>query len=263
MSIVQTIDGEYGRTRGDRDRVGSPVRRCRTLAIRQPTTTNHAVHDATGILSLAHRARSNTEQVDALLKMLEPPLLAFVGRRITNAVRAHEDTRSIVHDALVRIASRLKKCRATSDRQFMAWALAITRNVLADYWRSERLTFDSTDLEETINCAGAFTQWAAELEDSATLDDHTAYAELRAIVCSVYDTLPSDMTQLCWEHIVYGATWSESGKTLGITADAAKHRYMRAIKAIRQETFSRIRTMPEPGRARIVERLADCGWNME
>lgn len=222
-----------------------------------------AIHDADGILALSRQSLADTRCRDRLLAWLEQPLIGFVRRRITNAVRAEEDTRTIVHDALMRITSRLARCRAATDRQFMAWALAITRNVLADYWRSERLSFSSDELQVTINCAEAFSQWAAEVDGDAGDGERGTYAELRSIVCAVYDTLPPDMAQLCWEHIIYGATWAESGRALGVSPDAAKHRYMRAVKTVRTEVFKRVRQLPDRRKADVVARLAECGWAMD
>lgn len=263
MPLMPSIDVAYGLSKARKCRAPIASGRRHRTPVAAQVVSNNPVGDAAGILSLVHHAQVNALEMDALLVKLEEPLVAFVRRRITNTVRALEDTPSIAHDALIRIASRIKKCRATSDRQFMAWALAITRNVIADYWRSERLKFETLDMQVMVSCAEAFTQWATDIDSPALPEEQSAHAELQAIVCKVYDTLPADMAQLCWEHIVYGATWAESGSTLGVSADAAKHRYLRAIKAIRGATLRRIRALSEPMRSRVVERLAECGWAVD
>ena len=159
----------------------------------------------------ARTAHRSTAEFDTAVAPLMQPLLGYFTRRVT----PQEDAADCLAETLV-VLWRRRKDRPTDPDQLRAWSYGIAKGVLANHQRSQlrhvRLSFR---LREHLRTATP----PAGLDDnlSAALQELTA--ENRELVLLV-----------AWD----GFGVAEAGHLLGLTPDAARARYSRARRTLRE-----------------------------
>ena len=157
---------------------------------------------------------------------LRARLGAFVGRRVGNP----EDAEDVVQDVLVRMQQNIDAL-SSADR-LDAWAFRITRNTIADHYRSPKRREVSGEA-------------AAEVMDELAADrlggepSNDARAEIARCVAPMVRGLPDDYRRAIELTELQGLTQATAAERLGLSVPGAKSRVQR-------------------GRARLKEMLLRC-----
>lgn len=202
---------------------------------------------------MAEQASDDDEVLERLLAHLHPRVVHFLARRFEFDREAEELIQDLAQETLVRIALSIGECRAISDRQLVAWAFTIARNVSFDHLRRLRHEVAAlrfvTDLERI---AGRVSSSAWDLGGSpGNPADRLLYETLGA-AC---DVLEASTIELLWARLTDGLAWDEVAERFGTSPQAAKRRYQRAQRRLRSEVSRRLRSLPEPERADLERRL--------
>ncbi len=145
-----------------------------------------------------------------LLKLLSERLRAYFARRLSTGSADVED---LVQATLLAVHLR----RATYDRAqpFMAWAYAIARYKLIDYWRRNKIRA-TAPLDDVADFLAA-----PPVDADAGLDLTRALA-----------TLPARQRSLVEDVKVQGLSLAEAGRRSGWSEGAAKVALHRALKVL-------------------------------
>ena len=145
-----------------------------------------------------------------LLSLLSERLRAYFSQRMSSA---QDDVEDLVQEALLAVHLR----RASYDRAqpFTAWAYAIARYKLIDYWRRRkiRVTTPLEDVDDFLSAAPAQSDEGLDLT--------------RAL-----GTLPARQRSLIEDVKVRGLSLSEAGARAGVSEGAAKVALHRALRAL-------------------------------
>jgi RNA polymerase sigma-70 factor (ECF subfamily) len=154
----------------------------------------------------------------ALLIELQRRLSAYFARRLPRELATEVD--DLVQETLIAMHTR----RITYDpsQPFTAWAHAIARYKLIDFWRRRRLRAHAP-LDEAAE--GLWSDGAAGREGHAAAE---AAADLEKLLAGLTDR----QRALVREVKIRGLTLAEAGAQLGMTEGAAKVALHRAMKAL-------------------------------
>jgi DNA-directed RNA polymerase specialized sigma24 family protein len=241
------------------------------------------------LIALLRRAQlKDSLSLDALISALYPSVVRYVRSRIAGQWDPRTATADIAQETMLRVLTSLLSCRATSDREVMAWCFGITRHVLADVHRSPdgaraqrrsvslAVAGDALATTDHVVTGGFEHQRGpmhASLEQqSPVAGDHAAVrvSPVVRIVCGgtdysrnalplvadpllrlvlvAYEALPTDTAAIFWSHLIANETWEETGRPLGLTGGAAKRRYQRAQDALRRQVLASVCTLSEVDR---------------
>jgi RNA polymerase sigma factor (sigma-70 family) len=162
----------------------------------------------------------------------------------------------VVQEVVGRVWKRLEKCRAATRAEFGAWVQAITGNVRADYFRREtlgrHLSLDSMTLADPVSDP------AAPSPDLEGLDDllSTAVAQRAA-------RLPATTQDVLWRRVVGGERWTEISMATGLSPAAARMRWERARRALREAAEDVVEQAREPARSQLRRRVERLGRRWE
>jgi RNA polymerase sigma-70 factor, ECF subfamily len=148
------------------------------------------------------------------------PLLERGTRRLADAGDAVDDLLQIV---ACRALSRLDGCRARSRREFRGWLQAIARRIVIDLFRSPDPIGGGVRLPPPRS-AHPGDPWAALGTGPAPTLDQLERA---------LERLHPRYREILWKRAVEGMTWRQLGQALGISADAARHRFQRGRAIVR------------------------------
>lgn len=209
------------------------------------------------IVLLTGAQASDERALEELLKYLHIVISRFLARRLTGVSGGEAFVEDVAIEALVRIANNINSCRATQERQLIAWALAIARNTSIDFLRTEtRHAAQVVAQEATVRRAGVRPR-ALEAEPSP------AEQALCDLVKEIHDSLPTDLQLLLWLRLVVGSKWAEVADELSITPAAAKRRYQRGQQRLRRELTKRIHHLTGRDCGLVLERLSSLGVSID
>jgi RNA polymerase sigma-70 factor (ECF subfamily) len=195
------------------------------------------------LLTALRRAQTgDPEAEEMLLATLHAPILNYVKgytRRMPDDGDVADD---VAQETLIRMATRLRSCRAESDDQVLGWALAIARTRLADYLRRippavERMTDD---------VAGP---------TYSPTDTSGAGTALRGLVRRVVRSLPRETRVLLELRVERGESWAEVAQALRTTAAGAKRRFQRAQARLQRELEGSADRLPVSQREEVHAQL--------
>ena len=122
----------------------------------------------------------------------------------------------VVDDVVQETALAAWQQAETRDRAGVrTWLNGILRHKVADFYRR-----DPGWLWEMVS--DEFPRQAVDVEDAHLL---------RMLLCRI----PRDYTHVLWLRFYAGLTLEEVGRAMGISTDAARGRYRRAVSALREE----------------------------
>jgi DNA-directed RNA polymerase specialized sigma24 family protein len=161
--------------------------------------------------------------LDGLARLLEASrkvLLATVGPRLRGGW-CEDWTEDVVQEALVDIVRAHGDCRASSEREVVAWVRSIGRRQVAELFVKEAgrrgSSLDAVGDVAAVEACAPSPRIARALES------------VRAVVC----TLGREHHRLLWSRVVASHTWQEVGEELGIPPTAAKRRWQRVLARLR------------------------------
>lgn len=212
-----------------------------------------AAGDGQSLIALARRARKPRRSADAeaalaaLVERLYPLCERFLARRLRSFRDGQDVAADAAQETMVRIVAALARCRATTDRELVAWVLVTARRALIDMYRSPSSGLaarslavelhDETDAAETL---------AEDAEGRAT-----SHGTLLTLALEAYDALTSETAELLWWKLVRGAEWSEVAEQLSTTPAGAKRRFQRAQIALRRSVVKMVAQLPARQRAPV------------
>ncbi len=175
-----------------------------------------AAEDASAIASaLAEISDGNTHAVTVIYERMGRQILSL-GRAVTGSQSSGED---VLQETVLKIIENIHTYR--KDGNAKAWVMAIARNTAIDMKnRSSRLGTDSdTD--------------RSELEDGREYDfSSTKQSEIMDVM-SALSRLDDTDREIVVMKAMSGLKHKDIAKLLGITVDASKKRYRRALEKLR------------------------------
>lgn len=197
----------------------------------------------TQLVALARKATSATEgadiALDALLVRLYHPLRSFVERRLSGMPDIDDLAHDAAQDALLSIARELPTCRATTDRQLLTWALTTTQRKAIDLLRSpDALAQRRRSAIDPAALPVHAPEPSAEGHDEEALD--RSELVLWELTRRLLGAVSPAARPVLWARGAEGATWTEVGEALGIPPTAAKRRFQRAQRHLRQLAAQRL-----------------------
>src|SRR5829696_2669872 len=150
---------------------------------------------------------------EQLWETFSAPLYQFIRNRVPDAHSAED----ILQDVFLKIHTRIDTLR-TPDR-LTSWIYQITRNAIADYYRSRRPTIE---LAETI-------------PETEKVTDDDVMRELSPCVAAMVATLPEAYGEALRLTEYQGLSQKALSEQLGISFSGAKSRVQRARAKIKQQ----------------------------
>lgn len=197
----------------------------------------------TQLVALARTVTSGADGADAalndLLVRLYHPLRSFVERRLAGMPDIDDLAHDAAQDALLSIARELPTCRATTDRQLLTWALTTVQRKAIDLLRSPDALAHSrrSQVDPAALPLPAPESWTDE-RDEASLDQSELI--LWELTQTLLGAASPAARPVLWARGAEGATWAEVGEALGIAPTAAKRRFQRAQRHLRQLITQRL-----------------------
>lgn len=194
------------------------------------------------LLGLLEEARRGEDDAHGeLIRTLRPLLVEGLERRLgdSSAARVIEDA---VQDACVKILRCLGSCRASSDAEFIRWAGSVAMRCALDQIRSDPLR-DAVPLSPAVTHPPGWD------------DPSGVNASLLRLLAEARESQSPAARRLLHARLVLGMTWREVGAALGTSASAAKRRYQRLLKPLRQDVQDRIAGLPDDEGHAIMARL--------
>jgi RNA polymerase sigma factor (sigma-70 family) len=184
----------------------------------------------------------------ALIERLYPMCERFLARRLRSFRDGPDAAADAAQETMVRIANGLDGCRATNDRELVAWMLVVARRTLIDLYRSPSSGLAarslSVELEDALDGD----------EDEADALEPTPRSTLLALAMQAYDALSAETAELLWWRLIKGAEWSEGGSEMATSPTAAKRRFQRAQGALQRAVSELVSSLPSTQRLNV-ERL--------
>lgn len=206
------------------------------------TLPDQSLSDA--LLDTLHRAQAgNPEARETLLATLHVAVRDYVAGHTHRMPDGADVADDVAQETLIRILTRLHTCRASSDRQVLAWALAVARTRLIDHVRRIRPRGERMDDLSDV---------PAPAKPDASKSDST---DLAGAVRKVVRGLPRETRTLLELRVEHGETWPAIAHALRTTAAGAKRRFQRAQERLRRELQDGVEGLPVRQREALRERL--------
>ena len=175
-----------------------------------------AAEDASAIASaLAEISDGNTHAVTAIYERMGRQILSL-GRAVTGSQSSGED---VLQETILKIIENIHTYRKGGNAK--AWIMAIARNAAIDMKsRSSRLGTDS-DIDRS------------ELEGSREYDFSSTQQSEIMDVMSALSRLDDTDREIVVMKAMSGLKHKDIAKLIGITVDASKKRYRRALEKLR------------------------------
>ncbi len=196
------------------------------------------------LLATLHRAQGGERHAqEKLLATLHIPIRNYVSGHTGHMPDGGDLADDVAQETLIRIATRLQSCRATTDPQVLAWALAIARTRLIDYLRRVEPGIERLEFE------------VAEPDGARGRAPEPDGAALGSILRKVVRSLPPETRALLELRVDHGESWSDIASVLRTTAAGAKRRFQRAQARLRRELDAQADRLPVRQREAVHERL--------
>jgi RNA polymerase sigma factor (sigma-70 family) len=198
----------------------------------------------TQLVALARKATSTTEgaeaALNALLVLLYHPLRSFVQHRLSGMPDIDDLAHDAAQDALLRITREIHTCRATTDRQLLAWALTTVQRTTIDLLRSSDALAQRrrSSIDPAALPAPAPEESSVEGPGEGVLDESEMV--LWELARSILGAVSPTARPVLWARGAEGATWAEVGEALSIPPTAAKRRFQRAQRHLRELAAQRL-----------------------
>lgn len=197
---------------------------------------------------------SADDAFEALLAALYAPVRSFLLRRLRSFPDAPDLAEDVTQEALLRIARGIAGCRATTDRQVMAWALTTAHHTLANTLRSRasapligRVGVSLSGLERTL---------MGEEGEAGETRLSRGGARLLDLLVHLLHALTDEQLLLVEMHVWERSPWEEIGARVGLSAGAAKMRCRRTLRRLGRSLERAARSLPDGERTVVGVELA-------
>ncbi|MDQ3555300.1 MAG: sigma-70 family RNA polymerase sigma factor [Gemmatimonadota bacterium] len=190
---------------------------------------------------LARARAGNAAALDDLLCRLHPALVRYARARLSAEPDADELAQDLAQDALIRVLQKVEQCHGQDDKQILAWALAIARNICLDHFRavrrrpsSVRLSWELGELLHPCSAADPRT------DGTGLPRPAPGRRLLRALLRDAVRSLSPTARRLLRLRIEQDETWGAVAEDLGLTQSAAKRRFQRLQVSLRKDVLRRV-----------------------
>lgn len=135
--------------------------------------------------------------------------------------RRKEVTEDVVAEVFLKALEHIKDYRH-KGAPFVVWLYRIARNLIID--KAKKTSSQEELSSKNVEVLPSGEDFSKAFEEK----------ELLARITSLIESLPDDQNEVVTLKFVSGLSFKEIGKIVGIGANAAKMRYYRAIKHIRE-----------------------------
>lgn len=171
---------------------------------------------------------------------VEPGIRAFVRQRATRIGRDGAFVDDVVQDTLVLVATRGQQCRATTDREAMAWMLSVAQTALADTLRRDGPRQESVDDPRfDADMTVSFDESIGRRPVASP-----GLEILLRVAVEVSGALSAADAKLLWMRLIAEEEWAAVGTALGISATAARRRFQRMQRAMRRRIRAALQSLP-------------------
>lgn len=175
---------------------------------------------------------------DAMCRLLEDlhiVIRRYLGRRWRGYTLVDTWADDICQDTLVRIWRGLPRCRARSDRELTAWAIAAAHSAVMEHCRSL--------LPLTAAVGGVPVDELPGTDDDPP--SAGAIGRLLELLEGAHAQLPPGQQEVIYARVQLSMPWSDAGASTGVTPEGAKRRYQRAKARLRASILRRLDEDPE------------------
>lgn len=178
--------------------------------------------------------------VPTVIRHVEPGIRAFVRRRATRIGRDDAFVDDVVQDTLALVATRGQQCRATTDREAMAWMLCVAQTALADTLRRDGPPQESVDdARFDVDMTVSFDESIGRRPVASP-----GLEILLRVAVEVSGELSAADATLLWMRLVAEEDWAAVGASLGISATAARRRFQRMQQGMRRRIRAALQSLP-------------------
>jgi RNA polymerase sigma-70 factor (subfamily 1) len=210
------------RKRSSRDREGSDPGRIRE---------NMAGID----MHLAAARKGDGKAREQLFEVCRQYLLMIANQELDEELRRKVGASDIVHDTLVTAQQGFRRFKGTCEAEMLQWVRQILVRKLANAWRYYGQTL-KRDIHREQSIADLGNSMGGALLDPTPTPESRAMAQERAgMVMEVMDRLPAHYQQLLRLRSFERRTFQEIGEQLGISSEAARKAWGRAVQRFRRE----------------------------
>jgi len=155
--------------------------------------------------------------VENIWEKFSMPLRGFIKRRVDN----DQDVEDILQNVFYKINNNLSSLNETD--KIHAWVYTITKNAIADFYRTQKYKSYTVELSDTII--------------SETQDEITANEEIAQCLKTMIQYLPEKYKQALILTEFHNLTQKELGERMGLSVSGAKSRVQRARGKLKEMLF--------------------------
>lgn len=174
-------------------------------------------------------ARGDAEAVEALIRLHEPNLLAFIRIRAPAAIRERESVRDLLQEILLGFIQGLEKVEYRSEAEFRAWLYTLAERRIHDRARHHARDKRNSRGALSLDDPGAMDQLLAQGYSTAFSPAHSLLRkeEIERLE-TAFEQLQAEEREVLSLAYFCGMNSTEIAGLLGIQPEAARKRKNRA-----------------------------------
>ena len=168
--------------------------------------------------------QGDASAIAAIVKRYHAYLIFIANEELGNSLAGRFAPSDAVQDTLIGLREKLTKFRGVSESELKAWLRSSLKNVIKNARRDQgRQKRDAKMIELFSGCA----------VDSDTPSKRLRTEEEYSAIAKVLDLMNDREREILRMRHESGLTFSEIGKAIGISSDAARMAWMRAVEKVR------------------------------
>ncbi len=186
--------------------------------------------------SLARSREGDRAALEGLFARWRPLLRLQASRALGADLTARVDPSDVVQETCTQAFADLEAFRGTTEGEWLAWL----RKMVIGHAAKARRFHHAQGRDPRCEQAGVETAHPSALPLARLLDDERA-----ALVAAAVEELPVDMRQVVVRRVFQRQPFAEVAQALGCTVGAARARWTRALRRLRQ-TLATVLGEPRP-----------------
>jgi RNA polymerase sigma-70 factor (ECF subfamily) len=180
----------------------------------------------------------SSEALGQLLEACRGYLLLVAQRELATDLQAKGGASDLVQETLLDAVGAFRRFRGSSEAELLAWLRRLLLNNLVSFTRRYRAA-DKRQVGREVRLAGASSSGngAAAVAADAPSPSHQALEHEQAeALRRALDRLPDDYRRVLLLRFQEDLSFEDIGQLLGVTSNAARKLWARAVKRLQQET---------------------------
>ena len=191
---------------------------------------------------LAEARRGNATALGVLLERRRNHLSQLVRHRMAADLQPKADGCDLVQDTFATAVRQFEKFQGDSGEEFVAWLRGILRNIFRHFVRDLRSRGKRHVARETSldsDPGAAATAVALPCPEPSPAEKVLEWERCQTLH-EALDALSREDRQLVCTRLWDGRGWEDVGDVLGISADAARHRWSSVLQRLSEDLPSEI-----------------------